>query len=386
MAEPAVSVVMGTYNHAPFVAEAIRSVLAQDFADFEFLIADDGSSDATPAIVAAQTDPRIRFEAHGCNQGAATVLNGLIRQAQGRYVAVLNSDDAWLPGKLGEQVAILDRSPGTGAVFGRAVFVDRDGGTINPGSLSFGRVFDQPNRSRGEWLRHFLWKGNGLCHPSVLIRRSVYDQVGLYDNRLRQLPDFDMWVRVVKATGIHVSRSPMVRFRILPGENTSSDTGANRIRTLNEHFFIAQDFFRNVPPAVLREGFADCLRQPRLPLEATARIEAAFLFLRPVISLEHVYRLVALMQLRELLRDEASRDLLARHYDFDDRSLHRLAAEADALHRLPPQAGIHLPASAGHMDRPAARDISQVATRELARIVWRRVRTRARLAMRSRRV
>jgi glycosyltransferase involved in cell wall biosynthesis len=362
MSEPLVSVVMGTYNHAPFVAEAIRSVLAQDFTDYEFLIADDGSSDGTASVVAEFSDPRLQFRPHPVNRGAAVVLNELVTQARGRYICVLNSDDAWMGQKLSEQVAILQSRPEIGAVFGRVLFVDRDGNPIDKASLSFGTVFDQPDRTRGEWLRHFFWKGNCLCHPSVMIRRDIYAAVGLYDNRLRQLPDLDMWIRVVKVADIFVSPSTMVRFRIMPGENTSSDTLTNRVRTLNEHFFISLEFFNNVSADLLRQGFGDCLRRPDLPLESSLEIEAALLFLRPVVSLEQVYKFIGLMKLRELLNNENTRALLAADYDFDDRALHRLAVEASVLHRDVVQ---------------ISTDVSQISTKELGRIFGARLIKRA---------
>lgn len=170
-----------------------------------------------------------------------------------------------------------------------------------------------------------------------MIRREIYEAVGLYDNRLRQLPDFDMWIRVVKVSDIFVSPSVMVRFRILPGENTSSDTPTNHIRTLNEHFFIGLGFFDNVSADLLRQGFGDCLSRPSLPLASTLDIEAALLFFRPVVSLERVYKFIGLLKLRDLLGNERSRTWLAAHYDFDDRTLQRLAVEVDTLHKEVPQ-------------------------------------------------
>jgi glycosyltransferase involved in cell wall biosynthesis len=369
MSEPLVSVVMGTYNHAPFVAEAIRSVLAQDFTDYEFLIADDGSSDGTAAVVAEFSDPRIRFQPHPTNRGAALVLNELVGQARGRYVCVLNSDDSWMSGKLSEQIALLERRPEIGAAFGRVEFIDGDGAPIGKDSLSFGHVFDQPNRTRGEWLRYFFWHGNCLCHPSVMIRRDLYEAVGPYDNRMRQLPDFDMWIRVVKVADIFVSPSVMVRFRILPGENTSSDTPTNHIRTLNEHFFIGLGFFDDVSADLLKQGFADRLSRPDLPLDSTRDIEAALLFLRPVMSLERVYKFIGMLKLHALLGNAGSRTLLAAHYDFDDRALQRLAVEVDTLYKAAPQPATPL---------PQAGDVSRVPTKELARIIGTRLLTRAR--------
>lgn len=333
MANPLVSVVMGTYNHATLVKEALNSVLSQDFTNFEFLVSDDGSKDGTPDIVATYTDARLQFTSNAVNRGAALVLNELVGKARGRYIAIINSDDAWMPGKLSEQVSILEKHANIGAVFGRVEFIDREGRTIAKEDLGFGQVFDRKNRSRGQWMRYFFERGNCLCHPSVLIRKDIYDLIGLYDNSLRQLPDFDMWIRVVKRADIFVSPNKMVRFRIMPGENTSSDTYVNRVRTLNEHFFIARGFFSGVSADILRQGFGDLLRYPELPTDAHVEIEKALLFLQPVLGLTHVYQIVALMRLRELLADRSCRGVLGADYDFNDRSLHRLAAEADGLQR-----------------------------------------------------
>ena len=372
---PVVSVIMGTYNHAPFVTEAIKSVLGQDFADFEFLICDDGSTDETAAVVAIETDPRIKFYPSAINKGAAMVLNELIARARGRYVAVMNSDDAWLPGKLAEQVRLLDNNPKIGAAFGRPQFVDRDGILLDDCALIFGKLFHQENRSRGEWLRQFFWHANCLCHPTVLIRRHLYDVAGPYDNRLRQLPDMDMWVRVVKHSDIFVSPNRLIKFRILPGENTSSDIAPNRIRHWNEHFFIAQDAFKDVSADLLREGFGRYLTHPDLPSEAHIEIEKALLFLQPVALLTQFYRIIAMTKLRALLVDPICRQILKRDYDFDDRSLHNLTGEADLLHLIATKPEEPVAAVQRFMPK---RDVSEVSTKMLGRIILRRLALRLR--------
>ena len=361
MAKPIVSVVMGTYNHAPFVAEAIQSVLEQDFSDFEFLIADDGSQDGTAHAVSAIKDTRIDFQVHKLNRGAATVFNELINRARGTYVAIINSDDAWLSGKLSEQVEILEKHRNVAAVFGRASFFDRKSAPIEKAALSFGRVFDQPNRTRGKWLRHFFWRGNCLCHPSAMIRKDVYRQVGLYDNRLRQLPDLDMWVRIVKIGDLHVSRREMVRYRVVPGENASSDTDANRTRTLNEHYYIAMGFFDEVGADLLIDGFGDCLKQNVLRDKVIVDIEKAFLFLGPALALNHTYKLIALTKLRDLLASNEHRQVLKTEYGFDDLAWQRLAAEVDVFRGV---------------------QISHVPTRELSLILQHRLKARLWRALR----
>lgn len=116
MSAPVVSVVMATYNHAAYVAEAIYSVLQQQGVEFEFLIADDASRDATAQVVAGIRDPRIRFMAHTHNRGACAVTNELIEQASGEFVAIINSDDRWLgTDKLASQLEIMRADPSLGA-------------------------------------------------------------------------------------------------------------------------------------------------------------------------------------------------------------------------------------------------------------------------------
>jgi glycosyltransferase involved in cell wall biosynthesis len=326
-----VSVVMATYNHAEFVREAIESVLSQEGVEFEFLIADDGSADDTPAIVAAAKDPRISFFPHSVNRGAGIVTNELISHSRGEFVAIINSDDAWRPEKLRYQVDVLDEDQSIGATFGRVTFVDRQGRPIPKGTLPFGEVFDQENRSSGRWLRTFFDAGNCLCHPTMLIRRSCYDELGLYSNRLRQLPDFDMWVRLARRYELRVSERDLLRFRILPGENASSQTGANSVRSINEHFLIAETFFDGVDRAHLVDGFGDLLVVADVPTERHLDIEKALLYFVPNQWLGRPYQLIGLQRMRRLLDSEAHRNILAESYDIDDRWFQREMGEVEVL-------------------------------------------------------
>lgn len=330
-----VTIVMATYNHAPFVEEAIRSVLSQKGVEFEFLIADDGSKDGTPERVARIDDARIRFTAHRANRGAGVVVDELIGQAVGRYVALINSDDRWVGEfKLMEQFEFLENHPNFAASFGRARYIDQHGLPIAKSELPFGGIFDEHNRSQGQWLRRFFDFGNCLLHPSLLIRRSCYDELGLYDNRFRQLPDFDMWVKLVKRYEIHVSDKEYVDFRILPGENASAHTDQNRIRVINEHHLIAKHFFDDVSLTQLQDGFADQITAAAA-LPGCLEIEKALLLLgergtfnRDLLS---AYRLVAIDKLFELLGQSESRALMAEHYGINDLWLHKLLAETPVL-------------------------------------------------------
>lgn len=331
MSEIDVTVVMATYNHAPYVLDAIRSVLAQQCIRFEFLIADDGSNDDTPAAVRSIADARIRFEAHAINRGACITTNELIQQARGRYVALINSDDRWVgQHKLFEQVKLLDENPRIGASFGRARYIDHLGKAIAKSDLPFGEVFDQKNRSRGQWLRRFFDFGNCLLHPSLVIRKSCYDELGLYDNRYRQLPDFDMWVRLVKHHEIHISESDYVEFRVLPGENASTHSAPNTIRVINEHHLIARQFFDGVDASLLKDGFGDQVTDAVLE-PGCLEIEKALLLLGVKGTfnrdLTSAYVVVALERLFTLLGESSTRERMASRYGINDLWLQQRMAE-----------------------------------------------------------
>ena len=194
---PNVSVVIASYNHARYVADTLQSVLDQTYQDFEIVITDDGSSDETVAEIKKFTDPRIRFFSFPANRGACTAMRNCLENADGRYVAVLNSDDVFLPGKLAKQVQFLDTHPDIGAVFGYARMIDAEGDELaGRTKRTYLKIFEQANRSRFEWLNYFFFNGNCLCHPSVLIRKECYDTVGFLNENFAQLPDMDFWVRL----------------------------------------------------------------------------------------------------------------------------------------------------------------------------------------------
>lgn len=223
---PRVSVVVACYDHAAFVGECLASVLAQSFDDWELVVTDDGSGDGTAgavrAFMAAHPAARIDFVALPENRGACIALNLGIRRARGEFVAILNSDDVFLPHKLARQVEALDAHPQVGAVFGWPELIDERGRPFDDPSHKDTAVFRQPNRSRQAWLRHFFDHGNALCHPSVLIRRRCYDQVGLYDPRLAQVPDLDLWIRLAMRHDLHVLAEPLLRFRIRDAQRNAS--------------------------------------------------------------------------------------------------------------------------------------------------------------------
>lgn len=236
------TVAMASYNHERFVGEAIESVLSQEGCDFELVIVDDGSKDRTADVIRQYQDPRIRFIALKKNQGACVALRRAIEEGSGEYVSILNSDDAYLPGKLKTQVDFLNSHPDIYAVFGQPHFIDEEGKSLSAQEHFCTQDFRQPNRTRHQWLNHFFYQYNALCHPTVMLRRECYRQAGFYDPRFAQGPDFDFWIRLTLKYDIHVMPEEFLKFRILSGER---NTSAPNTTSLNRAYWEISHILRN---------------------------------------------------------------------------------------------------------------------------------------------
>ena len=264
---PLVSVVIPSYNHERFVEQAIRSVLDQSYPNLEILITDDGSSDGTVEAVRRISDPRINLEVFSENRGASAAANASIARSRGAFICNLSSDDAFLPGKIERQVAYLLENPSIAAVFGLPKMVDERGDPQRVDGEYYRNQFmfplTQDLRTRHDWLRHFFFHGNCLCHPTVMLRRAAYDKIGPFDPRLANLPDFDMWVRLCMEHDIHVMREELVAMRILDqGGNMSSPRRESILRTEIECFEVLKHY-RHLPREAVFAIFARDI--PQIP-------------------------------------------------------------------------------------------------------------------------
>ena len=173
---PAVSVILNCYNHEPYVAEAVESVLAQTFGDFELILIDNGSTDGTRAILERYDDPRIRRLFHDDNQSLSKRLNEGVAAAGGEYVAILYSDDWMLPDKLERQVALLnDLPPEFGAVYCPALGFNQFSG----------RKWQYPSMAKAgadlpALLRHHFDGAVDMSSP--LTRRECFRRYGWHDD------------------------------------------------------------------------------------------------------------------------------------------------------------------------------------------------------------
>ena len=225
---PVVSVCIPAYNAEPYVAAAVESVLGQTFSDFEFLIFDDCSSDATVEVISRYRDPRLRFERNPRNLGPEGNWNLCLDRASGRYIKLLPSDDTLYPTCLARQVEILERPEHAGVAF---VYCARDV-TDEQGRKRITARFPYqgllaPQRLARATVR---WGTNVIGEPgAVLFRAELARKAGSFDASIPYIVDLDYWLRLLRFGGGYAIRDALCTFRIT-SKNWSVRLGRSRRR------------------------------------------------------------------------------------------------------------------------------------------------------------
>ena len=181
---PRVSAIIPTYNRKAFVLEAIESVLAQTYKDYELIVVDDGSDDGT-AEALKQYGERIRYvyQRHG---GVSTGRNRGLELARGEFIAFLDSDDLWLPKKLQMQVAFMDANPQAQICYTDEIWIRR-GVRVNP---------RKKHAKYSGWIYPYCLPLCIISPSSALMRRDIFAEVGSFDPAFPVCEDYDLWLRV----------------------------------------------------------------------------------------------------------------------------------------------------------------------------------------------
>lgn len=321
MTPPLVSVILTSYNHAAYVGDAIRSVLDQTFEDFELIVVDDCSSDDSVAIIRTFDDPRLQLFVNPQRARAVHGINrSITERARGELIAIHHCDDLWHPRKLEKQVALLRHRTDIAAVFTHVEPIDEHGEPVPEEETDLRSRFAAPNRSRFEWLGHFARRGNALCHPSVLIRKRVYEDVGLYDYGLEQLGDFNQWIKVCLKYEIHVLPEPLVSFRTV---RHRSSVSADRLDTHSRGAIERLHLFRHYLHIQDSTQVARVFDLP--PLDPSTkepwviRYLVGHSFMTQGSNPEH--RLFALLVLLELIGEKDHREAIADRFGFTHQDL-----------------------------------------------------------------
>jgi glycosyltransferase involved in cell wall biosynthesis len=217
---PEVSVIIPTYNRSDRVVRAVQSVLDQSFKDLEILVVDDGSTDDTEARL-VHYGTSITYMRQSANRGVSAARNKGIENSSGTWIAFLDSDDYWLKDKLRFQMEFLRRTPDAVACQTEEIWIRR-GRRVNPK-----KIHKKPS---GEIFQHSL----RLClvsPSSVILKRSVFDGIGLFDETLEAAEDYDLWLRISCKHPIHlIDRDLVVKEGGHEDQLSRKHTGMDRFR------------------------------------------------------------------------------------------------------------------------------------------------------------
>ena len=215
---PLVSVIIPTYNRGWVVKEAIDSVLDQDFSDYELIVVDDGSNDNTREILGAYGKAITVLQQS--NRGVSAARNRGIAEAAGRLIAFLDSDDLWLPRKLTTQVKFFEENADAVINQTQEIWV-RNGLRVNP------------KKRHHKFSGMIFERSLALClvSPSaVMIKKSLFDAVGVFDEQLPACEDYDLWLRVSCRYPVHLMDTPLIIKRGGHDDQLSKAAGLDKYR------------------------------------------------------------------------------------------------------------------------------------------------------------
>lgn len=209
---PRVSVVIPAFNHARFLPEALESVLEQTFRELEIFVVDDGSTDATPEVV-GRYGPPVRY-VRQANAGPAAARNRGVQASNGEFVAFLDADDRWYPGKVAAQVAYLDAHPEAGVVFTKFLVTDEGGRPL----YAYPHTFRYGSNAFEALL---VWPYGSM--NTAMVRRSCLEKAGLFDEDLTGAEDWDLWLRLAPHYGFGYVNVVLATYRQSAGSQSRGE-------------------------------------------------------------------------------------------------------------------------------------------------------------------
>ena len=232
---PLVSVITASYNMAHYVAEAVDSVLSQDYKNLEIIVVNDGSEDDTKAVLARyEDDPRVTV-VHQKNMGQTVAKNRGYAESRGELIAFCDADNRWLPNKLSKQVPLLLENPELGVVYGDIILIDNEGNR-KPAS---------PVQRHSGQITAKLLVDNFVTFNTTLIPRPVMERMNGFDESLRMAIDYDLWLRISLDYDFLYVPDTFVEYRIWEGQMS------NRTGERMENFFkLLEKFIREHPDRI----------------------------------------------------------------------------------------------------------------------------------------
>jgi len=242
---PTVSVVIPTYNRGLFISQTVESVLAQTFRDLEVIVVDDGSTDGTVDLLAAQFNQRIRVERLPHNQGCSTARNVGWAMARGQFVAFLDSDDLWMPEKLTRQMPLFD-SPGVVMSHCWVRKIDENGRPLVSESAELEQQFAEASR-RGYDYGGITETWCRMYTSAVVLRRELLRETGGFDPRLWNFEDWDLLWHVARLGAVATLTEPLVLHRTHRGNTPTvwTEDAGQWLNVMRKHLLLSQPVEKN---------------------------------------------------------------------------------------------------------------------------------------------
>jgi hypothetical protein len=230
MPHPTVSICLPSYNHARYLPEAMDSVVAQTYSDFELIVVDDGSRDGSLDILRryeAANPGQIRVLTHPghANLGISRTANLALEHARGRYWCGMCSDDAWYPDKLKREVALMERTANLGFVYSRADLMDDESVLLG------GRVGVDLSSDRNPVAS--LIMTNAVPALTVMARTECINEVGLVDNSL-VYSDWDLWLKILARWDVGYIDRPLAKYRVHSSNSSIGISRTHHIRHMKD--------------------------------------------------------------------------------------------------------------------------------------------------------
>ncbi len=238
---PLISVIIATYNRRDFIVEAVNSALDQTYKNIEVIIVDDGSTDDSRSLIEAEfgTDPRVSYFYQENNKRASAFNHGL-QHARGEFIAIVDSDNRWLPHRLESGYRALTANPDYDIAYGDNILIDEQGNEISRENMK---------RYSGN-ITFQLLRDNCVSINTALVPRRCFDELGPMDTSRKRSDDYELWLRFSTAYRFLYVPDFMAEYRVMEDQLSSDKT-----RRFDANWSIISDFRSQHPSALSRKEF-----------------------------------------------------------------------------------------------------------------------------------
>ncbi|MCB0696877.1 MAG: glycosyltransferase [Chitinophagaceae bacterium] len=247
MSSNSLTVLLPTYNAGPYIKEAVDSILAQTYTDFEFLIIDDGSTDETAEILKSYSDPRITVVSQQ-NKGLITTLNEGILASKGDIIARMDADDVCLPDRLALQMDFLDKNPDYVLVGAEADIMDKDGNYLMP-LIPIAHAYEEIQAKIDEKVP--------FIHPCVTFRKDAVIKAGLYPKNALDFEDHLLWKKLLAVGKVCNLRDRVLKVRFNPESVTIDERWRGKVFIDIRRRSIHNGYVSNEDAATLKKMMAE---------------------------------------------------------------------------------------------------------------------------------